>query len=91
MVRVVTKILSYWVNTTNRQGIKHLVFLLVLYFFYFPLKVARDQVHNSLGNSWPLPLNESPDGYRTCVESNLVFNHMYDYQVHFLIITHSVQ
>ena len=43
------------------------------------------------GNFQPLPLNNSPDGYRTFVESNLVFNHMYDYQVHFLIITHSVQ
>ena len=65
MVRVVNKILSCWVNTRHRQGIKHLVFRLVLYFFYFPLKVARGHFHNNLGNSWPLPLNDSPDGYRT--------------------------
>ena len=65
MVRVVNKILSCWVNKTNRRGIKHLVFPLVLYFFYFPLKVARGHFHNSLGNSWLPPLNDSPDGYRT--------------------------
>ena len=42
------------VNTTSRRGIKG--FLLVLFFFYFPTKVAKGQVHtySSQGKS-PAP------------------------------------
>ena len=41
---------------SNSQG-----FLLVLFFFYFPLKVAGGHVHSSRGNPRSLPLNDSPD------------------------------
>ena len=52
--RAVTKISSCWVNTTSRPGIKQLGFLLVLFFFYFPMKVAGDNVLSSRGIS-PAP------------------------------------
>ena len=38
--RVVSKISFCWLNATRRQRIKKLQFLLVLFFFYFPWKVA---------------------------------------------------
>ena len=41
--RVVTKISSCQVNTTR----------MILFFFYFPMKVAR-------GNPWPLARNDCP-------------------------------
>ena len=51
--RVVTKILG---RESNSEG-----FLLVLFFFYFPLKVARGQIRSSWGgNPRPPPLNDSP-------------------------------
>ena len=47
--RDVAKISGCWVNTTSRQGIKHWNswgFLLVLFFFYFPMKVAKGWVQH---------------------------------------------
>ena len=41
-------------NQTARE------FLLVLFFFYFPMKVARGHILSSRGNSRPPPLNDSP-------------------------------
>ena len=52
--RVVTKISSCQVNTTSRRGIKQQGISLVLFFFYFPIKVAGDHTHSSLGKS-PAP------------------------------------
>ena len=46
-LRVVTKISSCRVNTTSRRGIKQLGFLLVLFFFCFPIKVAGGHTHSS--------------------------------------------
>ena len=38
--KAVPKILSCWVNTTSRQGIKQLVVSFSSIFSYFPMKVA---------------------------------------------------
>ena len=48
---LVTTISSWQVNTTSRQGIKQLGFVLVLFFFYFPMKATRDHIHSSRGKS----------------------------------------
>ena len=50
-VRVVTKISSCRVNTTSRRGIKQVGIFLVIFFFYFPMKVARGQNHSRRGKS----------------------------------------
>ena len=47
--RVVTNISSYRVNTTSRRGIKRLGIFLVLFFFYFPIKVAGGHSLSSRG------------------------------------------
>ena len=50
--RVVTEISSCRVNTTSRRGIKRLgIFLAVLFFFYFPIKVAGGHSLSSRGKS----------------------------------------
>ena len=59
-LRVVTKILSFQVNTkvgreSNSKGAFGFIF------FLFTLKVARDHVHSSRGNSRPPALNDSPE------------------------------
>ena len=59
LFRVVTKISSCGLNTTSRGG--GISNLLVLFFFYFPLKVAGGHVHIvARGNPQPSPLNDSP-------------------------------
>ena len=63
-VGVVTKNLSYRVSTTSRLGIKQLGVSLVVFFFYFPMKVARGHVHGSRGKSLAPPLNDTPERYR---------------------------
>ena len=35
--------------------------LLVLFFFYFPMKVAGDYILSSGGKTRPPPLNDNPD------------------------------
>ena len=52
--RAVTKILSFQVHITSRQRIKQLGIFLVLFFFYFFMKVAGGHLHSSRGNS-PAP------------------------------------
>ena len=67
-VRDVTKISNCRVNTTSRQGIKQqgISFLLVLCFFYFPMKVAVGDIHiTARGNPRPVPINDSPERFRT--------------------------
>ena len=71
-VRDVTKISICLVNTTSRWGIKQLGIFLVLFFFYFPMKVAGGHNHSSRGNPWPSALNDSPVPryrlwYQSCV------------------------
>ena len=61
ILRVVTKFSSCQVNTTSRQDQSNSKgFLLILCFFYFPLKVAGDHVHSGWGNPQSPPLNGSP-------------------------------
>ena len=52
--RVVTKISSCRVNTTSRWESNREGFLLILFFFYFPIKVARGHSLSSGGKS-PVP------------------------------------
>ena len=52
--RVVTKISSCRVNTTSRWESNREGFLLILFFFYFPIKVARGHSLSSRGKS-PAP------------------------------------
>ena len=53
--RAVTKISSSHINTTSRWGIKQLYgFLLVLFFFYLPMKVLGGHILSSRGKS-PAP------------------------------------
>ena len=59
--RVVDKISSCRVNTTSRGESNTEGFLLVLFFFYFPIKVARGHTHSSQGKSRPPVLNDSPE------------------------------
>ena len=47
----ITKISGCRVNTTSRRRIKQLGIFLVLFFFYFPMKVARGHNHSSRGKS----------------------------------------
>ena len=49
--RGVTEISTCWLNTTSRCGIKKLGVSLVLFFFYFPLKVARGHILSRRGKS----------------------------------------
>ena len=49
--RDVTKISSCRVNKATRWGIKQLGFLLVLFFFSFPMKVGRGHIHSSPGEN----------------------------------------
>ena len=61
--RAVTKISSTHINTTSRLGIKQLYgFLLLLFFFYFPIILKYSGVTFLVagGNPRPLPLNDSP-------------------------------
>ena len=51
LIRYFTKISSCQVYTTSRRGIKQLGISVVLFFFYFPMKVARDHIHSSRGKS----------------------------------------
>ena len=58
VTRDVTKILSCWVDTTSRRGINELGISFLLFFFYFPVKVARGHVYSSQGKSPSLALND---------------------------------
>ena len=58
--RAATKISSCSCNTYCRKRIQRLEFLLILFFFYFPVKVAGGHIHSSRRNPQPLPLKNSP-------------------------------
>ena len=57
--RVVTKISSCQINTTGGESTSK-GFLLVLLFFFFPMKVTRDHIHRSWGKSPAPALNDRP-------------------------------
>lgn len=53
--RVVTTISSCQESTTSRQGIIQLGISLVEFFFYFPMRVARNRPRNHIHISWGKP------------------------------------
>ena len=59
-MKVVTKILSCWVNITSRCGIKQLGVSSGSIFLLFANEISWGHIPSSWGKSWPPALNNNP-------------------------------